>query len=178
MNFNDIADLIKSELMTEGKENIWENTKYQWIQEKSNTDKGKTGEHVIKKFHDIIGDQVGGRTSPENDLTINGEPVEVKSSCLNNSTRDFKWMNIRYDDNYKYMYIIGFYPYNIKVWKLTKKDILKYYNEGYIKNFSGGERNKTYKNWYIGVQTKKPETMDWLKNHEVNVMKYLLKANK
>lgn len=164
MDFTTITSFLKIKYTKDSSLDMWANSEYKWIRDSSTCKKGKIGEDIIKIYHSTVNDNVHGRFSIENDLVINESPVEVKLSCLNKSGY-FKWLQIRLNDNYDYLYLLSIYPNDIKMYKIPKLKLIELNNLGILKNQHGGSRNKYYDIKYLGI--KGNSIPDWLIEYEI-----------
>lgn len=117
--------------------------KNEWIKRHSNVMKGKIGEEMVMSY-------IGAKKSKvlyEYDLVLDDKNIEVKLSCLN-ETGYFKWLNIRIDDNYTHICLIGIYPEKIEMFLVPKEEL-----EDHLKVSARGKRGDG-KIMYIGLKPK------------------------
>lgn len=170
MNFIQIANNLKSYYLNNLNDS-WNNSTNEWIKKLSTCKKGSVGEDIIKTYYILNDSKVEKRTSVEIDTIIDNVKYEIKLSCLNKSGY-FKWLQIRLDDDYDFLYLISIYPNDIKVYKLSKELIIQLTNNGIIKNQHGGKRNKDYKIKYLGI--KSINLPEWLLKCEVEAKNNLI----
>lgn len=164
MDLTTITSFLKLRYSKNSKLDMWANSEYLWIKESSTCKKGKIGENIVQIYYSGKDTTVYNRSSVENDLLIDNSPVEVKLSCLNNSGY-FKWLQIRLDDDYDYLYLLSIYPNDIKMYKISKEKLVELSNSGVLKNQHGGSRNKTFNIKYLGI--KYNNIPEWLSECEI-----------
>ena len=123
----------------------------EWIKRHSNVMKGKIGEELMKTY--LGADKANEKY--EYDLSLDDKNIEVKLSCLN-ETGLFKWLNIRINDNYTHICLIGIEPENIEAYLVPKGDLL------FLKNLAEGERGSGNIK-YLGLKPSPP----WLDKYRL-----------
>jgi hypothetical protein len=151
LNFTDITKKIKYYYINNKiNNNIWEGSEFEWIKKLSTCEKGNVGEKIINSYYILKQKDICKRSSVENDTVINNKKIEVKLSCLN-GTGCFKWLQIRLDDDFDYLFLISVYPNEIKTYKFSKDYLLDLEKDNIIKNQHGGKRNKDFRIKYLSI---------------------------
>lgn len=141
-----------------------EGSKNLWIRKLSTCGKGVVGERLAAEYLRTVGNNnVGRGIGPEHDLMVDGTKYEAKLSCLN-ETGLFKWLQIRVQDDYQKLFLIGVYPEHVRAWCLPKEDLGDLVFKGILKAQQGGRRHNS-QIMYLGVDAE--SIPEWLSQYEV-----------
>ena len=162
MDFTKIT--IETIKHTENKHNMWTGSIFEYIKQSSTCTKGLIGESIIRDYYKYNNHTVNKRTSVGNDIVIDNKKIEIKLSCINN-TGYFKWLQIRPDDDFDYLYLVSIYPNNVKVHQFSKHEVLELCNNNILKSQHGGSRNTNYSIKYLGI--KESNMPSWFTKNEI-----------
>ena len=163
MNLTKIATQTISNIDTTDTDK-WKGSLFETIKKSSTCKKGLIGELIVKNYSLSLNYLVSQRSSVGNDLIVNGKKIEIKLSCYNKSGY-FKWLQIRPDDDFDYLYLISVYPNNIKLYAFSKCQVLKLCDDNILKNQHGGVKNNNYNIKYLGI--KECNIPEWFSNCEL-----------
>jgi len=115
--------------------------------------KGKVGEMFCEQVMRSLGRKVTERKSKDHDIVVDGQKGEIKSSTLNNGTNVFSFLQIRPGQDYDKMILQAFFPEKLRIFELSKEDILGLIELEIIKPQHGGKKsNSGTFMWYPTIE--------------------------
>ena len=93
---------------------------------------GTEGEEIIREIF-----QLGKRTSSQNDATLNGKKIEIKSARYWAGKDDCKWQHLEPDHDYEYALFVLLDFHGWKVWAIKKSLLMGEMRDKNIVTFQG-----------------------------------------
>ncbi len=129
----------------------------------SSKTKGAKTEHLFKEIMEVFGNRVSNATNTDHDCVINGNKVELKASFMWKGTNNFRFQQIRPDQDYDYIVFMSFYPDRCELHvcdKKTAKKNLEVQDEqgNWIYNQHGGKTTNSG-TFFIDCN---PNEVDWM----------------
>ena len=120
-----------------GKGQEWVGSKHEYIHSLKSRSMGAVGESIVKALLEDEGFVLTKRTSTDHDFIVDGLTAEVKlSTSWDNTNDNFKWQQIRSQQNYDIIFFLGINPNDYKLWWIDK---------GYLREyFFGLDRNRQH----------------------------------
>lgn len=133
-------------------------------QRMSSKRKGTYGEHIFEEFATRRGHHVSKALTSDHDRIVDGVKVEVKTSFLWTGTDDFRWSQIRRDQDYDVLVFLAVWPQRIDFYAATKADALRHLDvvdsQGRrTHNQHGGITADSGTLWVSGL----PENIEWFR---------------
>lgn len=113
----------------------WDGSIFEWFRRLASRTKGKVGEGMVddillseggfivltpKMFAKLTGEP----SSSNYDRVVMFEFTEIKTASVEGKNLDnFRWQQIRKDQNYQLIIFVGVLPNEIKIWWATKEDL-------------------------------------------------------
>jgi hypothetical protein len=138
-----ICDNLKPQFISN---NIWKNSKYEWIYNLPTTVKGKVGELICAEFFRNKNCEVTKYKKPNWDLNVDSMRVEVKLSMLN-KTGYFKFLQIRTNDDYTHICFLAIEPSEANIFLVPKDKV-----DGLQPQHSG--KRGSQETMYLGIIPK------------------------
>lgn len=120
MILNQIADDIRHLILP--RKSPWDDVRYSWIRNQRPTHKGQTGTWIVWKYFSDRNRVVRQSRSPQYDLLVDLDRVEVKLSCRNEDG-SFKWLQIRPSDDFTHLALVAVDFDNIRGFLIPKDQI-------------------------------------------------------
>ena len=120
MILNQIADDIRQHFVP--RTSPWDEAKYSWIRNSSTSDKGRIGEWIAWKFFADRGRMVRESTSPQYDLLVDRDRVEVKLSCRNEDG-GYRWLQVRPADDFTHIVLVAVDLEDIRAYLIPKSEV-------------------------------------------------------
>ena len=118
----------------------WKESPFAWIKSLPSKTVGKVGEQIIERWCSTHNFDVESSPDSEADRIINGLRVEIKFSTLW-QTGIYMFQQLR-DQAYDVVICLGFSPFNVHCWVLSKKLVLEKWGSGEIRSQHGGSRGQ------------------------------------
>lgn len=112
--------------------------------------KGKRYEKITEDVLRKIGFKVEKPTSSQHDRIINGRKVEIKGSMLARDSNTFSFLQIRPNQEYDAIFFSMFYPDEIIIMEMDKKQIVENVKAGVFKSQHGGKSGNSGTYCYYG----------------------------
>ena len=102
----------------------WAGSRFAWVKTLLPAHKGKLGEQLFDQLCEAGGVALVGENGPGHDRRTAGHKVEIKLSTLY-ATADpddagYKWLQLRPEDDYDLVVLIGIEPDRVHVWAVDK----------------------------------------------------------
>ena len=118
----------------------WTESPFSWIKSLPSRTVGKVGEQIVERWCRAHNFNVESSPDSEADRIVNGLRVEIKLSTLWNSGI-YKFQQLR-NQAYDVVICIGFSPFNVHCWVLSKKLVLEKWTSGEIRSQHGGSKGQ------------------------------------
>lgn len=108
----------------------WAHARFAWAKRLLPAQKGRIGEKLLAAYAEQGGVGVSHRTDPGHDVRLDDVAVEVKFSteydCADPADVGYKWLQLRPDDDYDVVALIGVEPDQVHVWLVDKSTALRH----------------------------------------------------
>lgn len=146
-----LVDLIDDSLLEpEQPDPRYENSPFRFIKPMHAKQKGKRFEKITECVCKKKGLKVQKPESSDHDRIINNEKCEIKGATLVKGKEVFSFLQIRPDQDYDKMLFSMFYPDDLVILQMTKKQVIKLVDNGTFKKQHGGNKAESGTYCYYG----------------------------
>ena len=128
----------------------YENSIFRSLKELPPKQKGKYFELIVSDVLEKIGFDVKPPINTDHDRIVNSEKHEIKGSTLAKGTSNFSFLQIRTSQDYDKLLFAMFYPEELVIMQMKKKDVMSNIQSGVFKKQHGGNKGDSGTYCYYG----------------------------
>lgn len=136
-----LVELVASELLKpSASHSFWETSPFFHLSIMHPKTKGTRFEAITKDLLTKLGHKVTARTHVSHDMVVDSWKCEVKGSMLNADKAQYSFLQIRPEDEYEKLLLLCIRPHSIRLFSLTKGQVLEGIKNDVLRKQHGGKR--------------------------------------